>query len=176
MPVTEVADAPVFGLNLGGTGFVDGAVVSFNGTPLATTFGSDTSISAQCDIAGIPAGSYDVVVTNPDAQVSNAQAFTITAAVAAPTVASVVPDTAVVGSADFTMQVQGSGFVSGSVVNFWGADQVTTFVDSSQLTAAIGMLGVPEGTYPVTVTNPDAQVSNSQTFTITAAAARSKKK
>ena len=52
-------------------------------------------------------------------------------------VAPLVPNTATAGSAAFTLTVNGSGFVGQSVV-FWNSTaRTTTFVTSSQLTAAI---------------------------------------
>ena len=48
-----------------------------------------------------------------------------------------VPDATAPGGADFTLTVNGTGFVFGSVVNWSGHARATTFVNSSQLTAAI---------------------------------------
>ena len=48
-----------------------------------------------------------------------------------------VPDVVAPGGAPFTLTVNGTGFVSGSVVNWNGSARATTFVNSSQLTAAI---------------------------------------
>src|SRR5208283_3197331 len=39
-----------------------------------------------------------------------------------------VPDATAPGGADFTLTVNGTGFVSGSVVNWNGSDRPTTFV------------------------------------------------
>ena len=70
-----------------------------------------------------------------------------------------VPDAVAPGSAGFTLTVNGTGFVQGSVVN-WSlggvtTPVVTTFVSSSQLTAAVPAANVAAaGTASVTVTNP----------------------
>jgi hypothetical protein len=66
-----------------------------------------------------------------------------------------VPDAAAPGGAGFTLTVNGTGFVSGSVVNWNGAMLATTFVASSQVTATVPAtdIAVP-GTASVTVTNP----------------------
>src|SRR6059058_4588347 len=48
-----------------------------------------------------------------------------------------VPDAVAPGGAGFTLTVNGTGFVSGSVVNWNGSVRATTFVSSSQLTASI---------------------------------------
>ena len=48
-----------------------------------------------------------------------------------------VPDAVAPGGAGFTLTVNGTGFVSGSVVNWNGSARATTFVSTSQLTATI---------------------------------------
>lgn len=66
-----------------------------------------------------------------------------------------VPDTAAPGGAAFTMTVNGTGFVSGSVVNWNGSARATIFVNGSQLTAAILASDIATAsTASVTVVNP----------------------
>jgi hypothetical protein len=48
-----------------------------------------------------------------------------------------VPDTAAPGGSGFTLTVNGTGFVSGSLVNWNGSTLATTFVSGSQLTASV---------------------------------------
>src|ERR1700674_3741586 len=55
----------------------------------------------------------------------------------APTVNAIVPNSAFAGGAAFTLTFSGTNFVAGSMVNFGGAAPATTFVNSTQLTAAI---------------------------------------
>jgi hypothetical protein len=72
-----------------------------------------------------------------------------------PTTTGLSPASAVAGGPGLTLTVNGSGFVTGSVVRWNGADRPTTYVSATQLTAAIPGtdLGVT-GTVPVTVVNP----------------------
>src|SRR5205823_211361 len=66
-----------------------------------------------------------------------------------------VPDAIAPGSAGFTLTVNGTGFVSGSVVNWNGSARATTFVNSSQLTASILASDIATAsTASVTVVNP----------------------
>ncbi len=80
-----------------------------------------------------------------------------------------VPMTAAPGGSGFTLTVNGTEFVSSSVVNWNGTALVTTFVTSSQLTASVPAsdIAVP-GTASVTVTNPapGGGVSNVMYFDI----------
>jgi len=48
-----------------------------------------------------------------------------------------VPDATAPGGPAFTVRLNGAGFVSASEVNWNGSPRATTFVSSSQLTAAI---------------------------------------
>jgi hypothetical protein len=66
-----------------------------------------------------------------------------------------VPATVVPGSIGFTLTVNGTGFVSGSVVAWNGSPRTTTFVSSSQLTAQILATDVASAaTGTVTVSSP----------------------
>jgi FG-GAP-like repeat/Abnormal spindle-like microcephaly-assoc'd, ASPM-SPD-2-Hydin len=66
-----------------------------------------------------------------------------------------VPNTAVPGSAGFTLTVEGTGFVSGAVVNWNGNHRSTSFENSGKLTATISASDVAAaGTALVTVVNP----------------------
>jgi FG-GAP-like repeat/Cep192 domain 4 len=66
-----------------------------------------------------------------------------------------VPMTTAPGGSGFTLTVNGTGFVSSSVVNWNGTALATTFVASSQLTATAPASDIATpGTATVTVTNP----------------------
>jgi hypothetical protein len=66
-----------------------------------------------------------------------------------------VPDATTPGDADFTLTVNGTGFVSGSVVNWNGSPRATSFVSSAQLTTQISAADIATaGTASVTVFNP----------------------
>jgi hypothetical protein len=66
-----------------------------------------------------------------------------------------VPDTVMPGGPAFTLTVNGSGFVSGAMVNWNGAPLQTTFVSGSKLTAAVPAGNVAAaGTASITVNNP----------------------
>jgi hypothetical protein len=66
-----------------------------------------------------------------------------------------VPTTVAPGGPGFTLTLNGTGFVQGSVVNWNGSPRPTTFVSQSQLTATISApdAAVP-GTASITVANP----------------------
>jgi hypothetical protein len=80
-----------------------------------------------------------------------------------------VPEAATPGSAGFTLTLNGTGFVSGAVVNWNGSPLATTFVNGSQLTATVPASDIATpSTATVTVTNPSpgGGTSNIQYFTV----------
>jgi concanavalin A-like lectin/glucanase superfamily protein len=86
-----------------------------------------------------------------------------------PSTTSISPSSAPVGGAGFTLTVNGSGFVSGSMVRWNGSGRATAFVSPTQLTAAVSAADIATvGTAAVTVVTPapGGGTSNSQTFTI----------
>jgi hypothetical protein len=73
-----------------------------------------------------------------------------------------VPAAIAPGGPDFTLTVNGTGFVSGSTVNWNGIPLATTFISSSQLTAVVPASDVSGvGTASVTVNNPGPGGGNS---------------
>src|SRR5206468_2995317 len=88
---------------------------------------------------------------------------------AVPTISSLSPASALFGGADFTLTVNGSGFMNGSTVQWNGAPRTTTFVSATQLTAAIPAADiVTAGTASVTVVTPapGGGTSAAQTFPV----------
>ncbi|MGA7785525.1 MAG: IPT/TIG domain-containing protein, partial [Candidatus Acidiferrales bacterium] len=171
VPSSATAGSGAFTLTVNGTGFINGATVSFGGANRVTTFVNSTQVTAAIlagDIA--TAGTPAVVVTNPapGGGASNAVNFTVNnpAPVITP---PLVPSSATAGSGAFTLTVNGTGFVNGSVVSFGGANRVTTFVNSTQVTAAILAADIATGATPaVVVTNPapGGGASNAVNFTV----------
>jgi hypothetical protein len=176
-PSSASAGGPAFTLNVNGTDFVSGATVRWNGANRTTTFVSSTQLSAAIPATDIAtAGTAQVTALNPGASVSNALPFTITGAPPAPVPAkltSLSPSSASAGGPAFTLNVNGTDFVSGATVRWNGANRTTTFVSSTQLSAAISATDIATaGTAQVTALNPGASVSNALPFTITGTATR----
>src|SRR5205814_969886 len=105
----------------------------------------------------------------PGGGTSGAVTFTINAAAnPLPTLTSLSPSSATAGATGFTLTATGTNFVAGSVVQWGGAVRTTTFVSSTQLTAAIPAGDVATaGTDSVTVfsATPGGGTSNAVTFT-----------
>ncbi|MGQ9927228.1 MAG: beta strand repeat-containing protein, partial [Chloroflexaceae bacterium] len=114
-PATATAGSAAFTLSVTGSGFVNGAVVRWNGTDRDTTFVSPTELRAAIpasDIAAAGTASLTVVNPAPGGGTSAPATFTINNPV--PAISTLDPATATAGSAAFTLSVTGSGFVNGA--------------------------------------------------------------
>lgn len=136
-PSSVTVGSAAFTLTVIGSNFVNGSTVRWGASSLPTTFSTSTQLTASISAADVAtAGFAQVTVANPSqGSTSNAIPFEIDNP--APQLSSVSPTTVVVGGAGFTLSVTGSNFVSGSMIQWNGNSRPTTFVSSTQLTAAI---------------------------------------
>lgn len=78
-PAANAGSKLAFTLTVNGTHFQNGCTVRWNGANRATTFVSATQVTAAILAADVAtAGTAQVSVANPDSQISNNSAFTIT--------------------------------------------------------------------------------------------------
>ena len=106
------------------------------------------------------------MMLSPRAQTAT-KTLSLAVTASAPVLNSLNPSSTIAGGPAFTLTVSGSNFVSNSTVTWNGANRTTTFVSSSQLTAAIPAADIAtQGTASIAVLNPGAATSNALTFTI----------
>jgi len=166
-PSSAIQNGAGFSMTVTGTNYVNGAVVYWGNTPLTTTFGSSTSLTATVPSSLLTtAGSFSITVKNPSGATSGAATFIVNTPI--PTITTISPNSATAGSSAVTMTVTGTNYISGSTV-YWGTTALTTTYNSgTQLTATIpSTLLTSAGTGTITVHNPGGSTSNSATFIIT---------
>jgi len=132
-----------------------------------------TAAITASDIATAGTAQVTVFTPAPGGGTSAAVTFTINAQNPVPTLSSLSPSSRTAGGAGFTLTVNGSNFVSASVVHWNGANRTTTFVSGTQLTAAIASSDIATaGTAQVTVftPTPGGGTSTALTFSINNAA------
>jgi 6-phosphogluconolactonase (cycloisomerase 2 family) len=86
-----------------------------------------------------------------------------------PSISTVFPSSALVGSTSQTLAINGSNFLASSTVTFAGTSHTATFVNSQQLTIQLTAADeATAGNYPVVVANPapGGGQSNSVNFTV----------
>ncbi len=170
LPTSATAGQPGFTLTVNGSSFVSGATVQWNGGARATTFVSSTQLTAAISSSDVAMpGSTPVSVQNPgpNGLASATTKFNIDPANPTAIINSFSPPRVLVGGLDFTMTVNGSNFVSGAIVQWNGSNRSTSFVSSTQLSAAITATDIAKsGTVQVTVLNPLAFVSLAAGFLV----------
>ncbi len=178
-PPISAPGSGAFTLTVNGIGFAAGSVVQWNGSGRATTITGPTSLTAAitaADVAGAGTAIVTVFSPLPGGGTSNGLGFTIGATIAAPTLTAVSPPTVTAGSGDYLLTVSGTGFVSGSTLNWNGSPRPSTPLSATQLGAAISAADIKAaGTISVTVTNPTpgGGVSNPLSEFVTGASASS---
>lgn len=169
-PTSVVAGGAGFTLTVNGENFVPNAVVNWNGSPRATQFVSSVELRAQILPSDVSTqGTAVVTATNPTpgGGTSNSLNFTINPPNPVPTLTSLLPSTVAVGSPAFTLTVNGSNFVPGSVVNFNGSPRQTVFFSATLVYAQITAADVANiGAATITVTNPAPGGGNSNGLTL----------
>lgn len=169
-PSSVVLGGADFTLTVIGASFVRSSVLQWNGSDRETTFVSRNQLRAAIaasDVAVVGSASVTIFNPGPGGGTSNAQTFTINNPL--PVIDAVHPSSATAGEPAFTLMVEGTNFVTDSVVRWNGADRGTNFVSGTQLMATITAADIATpGTASVTVFTPapGGGTSNARAFTI----------
>ncbi len=158
-PNAATTGGPDFMLTVTGTKFVLTSAVNWNGAPRATVFQSSTTLIATilaADIASAGIGAYPVTVTNPTpggGVSSPSLYFGVTNP--QPTISSVEPNSAVVGSASLAITIHGTGFFGSSQLMCGsGACSALQYVGPTQYAATIPAIQLSKlGTFNISVIN-----------------------
>jgi len=169
-PDSANAGAAAQTLTINGTNFVSTSTVTYNSAAHTAKFVSATQLTIQLTAADqATAGTFAVVVTNPSpgGGASNTETFTVKNPV--PTISSLSPSSATAGAAAATLTINGTNFVSASIVTYNGVAHAAMLVSATQLTIQLSAADqATAGTYPVVVTNPapGGGASNAFNFTV----------
>lgn len=144
-------------------GFASGAVINWDGQPLATTVVGTNQLEAVVPAALVAnAGTSSITVSSGGAT-SAAATFTIDAVLA---IDEIVPVAVGVGQAGFTLTVYGVGFGPDAVVQWNGTALTTTVVSVMEVTAqVVASLITAAGPASIVVVSGGSD-SNTATFTV----------
>uniref|UniRef100_Q01Z88 Cell surface receptor IPT/TIG domain protein n=1 Tax=Solibacter usitatus (strain Ellin6076) TaxID=234267 RepID=Q01Z88_SOLUE len=167
-PPTANAGSPSFTLTVNGSGFVSGSAVKWSGSSLATTFVSDTLMTAAVpsNLLAI-CGKFPVTVTNPGGAVSNNN----TPVVVNPVLNAISPNQLSAGSGGVNVTAFGQGFSSNVVItlnaNGGKTNLATNYGSPTTLSAFIPGTAFT-GVYPVSIQVTDTSTgAASDAFPIT---------
>jgi len=163
-------------MNITGSHFISTSVANWNDSVLPTVYVNDSTLSVTVSnrlIAFPGTDTITVINEGPGGGTSNKVVFTCTSNQTNPiaTLSTLSPSNILVGSANFTLTVNGSNFLSGSKINWNNNPLSTTWISASQLTATISASLIDTaGSATIFVNNPSPGGGNSNnlTFTITA--------
>ena len=162
-PPMATAGSAAFTLALSGAGFAADSIVLWNGASLPTTFVSPTQLTAVVAANLVALQSAAAVTVSETGVSSNGLGFAIAAP---PSLLSLNPSAATVGSPSFMLTMNGSGFTANSTALWNGAPLPTTFVSTTQLTATVDAnLVASQGAATVTVSAGEVS-SNGAPFAI----------
>jgi IPT/TIG domain len=171
-PASATTGSGDFTLTVNGTNFISSSTVNWNGSGLTTTFVNSTQVTAAvpgADIASDTTASVTVVNPTPGGGTSNSKSFVASSDNPLPAITSISPTVKSVGDAAFTLTVNGTGFISGSVVKWDGSSLSTTYVSGTQITADVTTTQTAvAGSHSITVYNsaPGGGTSNAATILI----------
>ncbi|MFN0246907.1 MAG: hypothetical protein ACKV2T_08355, partial [Kofleriaceae bacterium] len=145
-------------LGISGANFVPGSTVQFhflgNATTIPSSYASPSFLGAT--IPGnllTQGGNASLTVTNPGGLVSGAVGFTVNNPV--PSLASLTPNYAWVGSSTVQVLLGGSSLVPSSVVQVNGSNRQTTFQSNSQVAVNLSASDLAlAGVLPFRIVNP----------------------
>ena len=155
-PGTVKADT-AFTLTIDGLNFRSGAAVSWNGTPLTTTFVNSNQLTAAVTksangfTASYPTAAV-ITITSPGSLTPVSETMTVTEPTSILT--KLAPGGAPIGQKNFTLTITGNGFVSGATINWGGTPMPSSVYSGTVISANIPAACVAAlGTIPITVTN-----------------------
>jgi hypothetical protein len=139
-----------------GSGFVSATTIAFNGTTVSSTFTDSAHITATLPASSFTnPGNFPVTATNPAPGGGLSAPVTFQVQNPIPVLSSLTPNTVYFDASDTTITVNGSSFVSSSVVVLGTSKLTTTFVSSTQLTAVVPASALTSlTTLSITVTTP----------------------
>jgi IPT/TIG domain. len=174
-PAPVVSSLSVAGLTVGsvpatitvtGTGFVASSTVQVNGSARTTTFVNGTQLSFAPTVADLAGpGTLAVTVSNAAPGGGTAAAVNLTVTAGTPMITSVSPNSILTGSADTTVTITGTNFLSTSVAYLGSSTALaTTYVSSTEIKAVVPTASLTSlGWLALTVQTPSATSASSIT-------------
>ena len=170
-PGSATAGGAGFTLTVFGESFTPASIVLWNGAVRATTYVSNTQLTAAIlaqDIANESTSLVTVATPAPNATTSAAQPFAVVSAAPIAAISAIAIAVAADGSGNHVLTVTGTDLVSGSVVQWNGTDLTTNYASPWQVWATITASDYAAQAAATTVNNPAGTSAVFQLQTINA--------
>jgi len=155
-PAMVLAGTGATDVQITGTGFLPASAVTVNGSGRTVTYTSATEISVALSAADLATpGTLHLVATNAAPGGGSSPAVTLAVDNPMPVIASITPASVMEGVAAFTLDIKGSGFITGSIVQWNSTPLTATLVSQNEINAAVpATLITANGSVQVIVTTP----------------------
>ena len=170
-PGSATAGGAGFTLTVFGESFTPASIVLWNGVVRATTYVSNTQLTAAIlaqDIANESTSLVTVATPAPNPTTSAAQPFAVVSAAPIAAISAIAIAVAADGSGNHVLTVTGTDLVSGSVVQWNGTDLTTNYASPWQVWATITASDYAAQAAATTVNNPAGTSAVFQLQTINA--------
>ena len=165
---------PVISLTVVGSNFVPGCSVTFNGTPIPTSYGDPNSLTAVVPANLLAVSGLDsIAVANSQVTgtISNSLPFTVTASTTnpVPAITYISPNLLEAGSSPQNLNIFGTGFLPSSTVTLNHGAHTVTYLSVNELAMPLTAADLAAaGALPLVVTNstPGGGASNTVSFTV----------
>ena len=170
-PALITAGGPDFTLIVNGKYFIPESVVKINNSKRETQYVSEKKLTVSIPRADIlAAGTLKITVYSPKPNGMTSNSKILTVDNPSPTITSISPTSRTMGGSDFTLTVDGTGFISSSTITWDGFDVFPTSYNTAfQLKGVVPSSAIASsGTHNITITNPipGGGMSNTQKFTV----------
>lgn len=154
-PAKVAAGSTALTLTISGSGFVSTSTVAVGSTSEATTYVSATQLTATVPAAQLTNGAELVVTVSNGTTASSGATTNLEVDNPAPVLTSMSTTTALADTASAVITFTGTGFVPSTVINVNGTPRATTYINSTQVSAALPSTDfVSAGTLSLTAVNP----------------------
>jgi len=166
-PTKVTAGSGPLTLSVNGTGFIQTTTVQVGGTLDATTFVSNTQVTATVTSQQLQTGAQlSVIALNGTESSGSGAAINLEVDNPLPTITGLTPSATVVSTAPPTIAVTGTGFVPTTVIDVNGSGRTTTYVSSVQVNVTLDATDVAApGSLSLTAVNAAPGGGNSTAVT-----------
>lgn len=166
-PAKVTAGSTAVALTISGSGFINTSTIEVGGIFETATYVSSTQLTATVPATQLTNGAELPVVVSNGATSSSATPINLEVDNPAPVITSMSTTSVLAGMASADITFTGTGFVPSTVINVNGSARATTFINSTQVSAALPSTDfAAAGNLSITAVNPAPNGGTSAAVTL----------